>query len=374
MIKYTVLEDLIFKASRLLGLIFFLCQIFTPGKISAQIDSTLKSQIDKIIFYDTDISFDKIPGFTIGILDHDSSYIFNYGDTNKLKLSDSSVYEIGGLSKIFAAHICNILHNQKSININDPLNAYLPEDFRNIKLNKITIRNLLTHSSGLIIRPDNLGLISDDPDNPYKNYKKVEVLEYLKNITNPLDTGSYLYSHLNYALLEIIMEGVTSKNYEELLKQYIFTPSGMTDSYITSLNDHISPGFDRSGRKATRWTFESFAASEGIKSSCRDLISYVSNLMSAVYPEDSFKNLFNPYLKIPASKKTYVAGGWHLFKNRKNQSIYLHSGKTGGHAASIHFKPDTKTAVILLTNSPGKMDGLATLVLRMINNNWKRKS
>ncbi|MCB0686874.1 MAG: serine hydrolase [Saprospiraceae bacterium] len=350
-----------------------LCQLDVVSFLSAQNDSIIKSEIDKIIKYDTDISLEDVPGFTIGIIDHDSSYIFTYQNNILLSINDSSIYEIGGLTKVFTAHLCQILANENIINLHHSINEYLPASFQSQALNEITLYHLVTHTSGLPSRPDNFGVKNEEANDPYLHYTKKDLGEYLSKIRTPTDTGHYIYSHLNYAILEIILEHVTQQSFAQIIHNYIFLPRHMNQSFVSDTNRIISPGFDRSLRKCSPWTFSSFAASEGIKSSCPDLIAYVKYLMNSDDGQTILKSLLPAQIKIPRSKKAYAALGWHLYQNRKNKNLYLHSGKTSGHAASIHFMPSTKTAVILLTNSPVKMDGIATLVLRMLNDNWKRK-
>ncbi|MCB0666456.1 MAG: beta-lactamase family protein [Saprospiraceae bacterium] len=309
----------------------------------------------------------------IGIIDHDSTYVYSFTDSNKLQLNDTSIYEIGGVSKIFTAHLCRLLQSEKKLDLTASILSYLPQ-VTNAQLKPVTIENLLTHTSGLINRPSNLGIKSTDPGDPYKNYTREDLITYLNGISFQRDTGDYLYSHLNYAVIEMILEQVTNSDFEDLLEQYIFLPNEMTHTFISNSSAKICPGYDRSGRLASPWSTNIFGASEGIKTNCADLLAYLHRQLLRGVEMTPLMEMLKPHKKIPNTKKAFAAEGWHLFKNKKDLTIYLHSGKTTGHAASVHFIPRTRTGVVLLTNAPGKMDGLATLVLRMLNQNWKRKS
>lgn len=355
-------------------IIFWLvCQISYMQSWS-QKDSLLQEEINKIIFYDTDIALDHHPGFIVGIIDHDSSYTISLGRLSD-DISDSSVFELGGLSKIFTAHLCHILAGQQKLDLDASIFKYLPEEIKNPLLEPVTVRNLLSHTSGLGARPSDLGLKNSDLHNPYLGYTRADLINYLKVLEFRRETGNYLYSHLNYAILELILEEITRTDFEELVNTFIFKPNGMTHTFINSANAAMAPGHDHTGKAVSPWLLNSFRASEGIKSNCRDLIRYLQlQWLSSNLAADSINEMLTPRIKIPGSGRAYAAEGWHLFKNKKRPNIYLHSGKTAGHAASIHFVPRTRTAVILLTCTPGRMDGLSTLILRMLNQNWKRKS
>ncbi len=347
----------------------------------AGVTQHLKEEIDKIIAHETDIDFDQVPGFMVGIVDGDSTYHVAFGSMfpDSLVLpTDSTLFEIGGLTKVFTALLANLLMNKGFLSRDDAMVRYLPEQYRNPLVAEITCRQLLQHFSGLPSLPSDLARKEEDPTNRYADYGEQDLLSYVASIDRKIPTGRFGYAHTNYALLEVILEQATGTTFDRLLATSIFEPLEMTSSTIYL--DHeasakLAPGYDRAGSLAQPWTFSSFAASEGLKSTSGDLCRFVSHVLSR---QDEIASAFRACLqsprRIPGSRRTYVNDAWHEFKNRKYHSIYLHSGKTQGHAASIHFVRETRTAVILLTNSPGSMDGLATHVLRMINYNWKRKA
>ena len=138
--------------------------------------------------------------------------------------------------------------------------------------------------------------------------------------------------------------------------------------------NRLTTGYDRAGRTASPWSFNHFFASEGILSSASDIAILMRNHLTDKISRSDFSKMLAPVAKVHGEKKAMVASGWHLFNNKRSYNLYLHSGKTSGHAASIHFIFETETAVIILTNAPGRLYGLATLTLRMVNNNWKRKA
>ncbi len=344
----------------------------------AQSHDQIKKEIEKIIKYDTEISFNNIPGFIIGIVDGDSTFIIPFGSQKKDSqgiISDTAIFEIGGLTKVFTAHLCHELVQRNMIRYKEQVNFYLDAAHRNSHLDHLVIENLITHTSGFPTRPPNMGLKEIVGQNLYSGYTKGDLLSYYRTASKLPKNGEYIYSHINYALLELIIEKATGMPFEEVLERYVLHPNQMTRSAITlSADQEATSGYDRAGRETSLWSFASFGASEGLKSTAGDLCRYIRQYMKLLDCESTLKQNLTEFKRITGYKKSYVSYGWHMFRNKKGSNIYLHSGKTDGHAASIHFVPESKTAVVLLTNGIGKMDGLATLVLRMINNNWKRKN
>jgi len=342
----------------------------------AQEGDKLSQEIRKLISHETEISHDQIPGFIIGIIDHDSTFSRSFGSRVKDKavpISDTSLFEIGGLSKVFTAHLVLLLSQKSILDLDRSLNKYLPNEYVNINYDGVTIRDLLCHNSGLPYLPNDMGKHQGGPG-PYANYRKSYVLEFFSKLSAPSNHPRYLYSNLNYALLEIIIEHQTGSSFAQVFKENLSHPLNLSNTFVEGEHKYaMAPGYDRAGRITKVWAFQSFAGSEGIKTNLRDLQRYMQYLLTTSEGENILNHLLTAEIPIRNSKRAFTAMGWHFFKSKKS-NLYLHSGKTDGHAASIHFIPGTKTAVIILANSPGKMDGLATLILRMINHNWKRKS
>ena len=340
----------------------------------------LKEEIEKIIFYDTKIADRDIPGFIIGIVDGDSTYHISFGTVKKgvdASPKENTIFEIGGLTKIFTAFLMNILSDEFDVDLETPFNNFIDSAFTNPVLKTISLKSLLTHTSGLPKLPNNIGTREVELHNRYANYTKEDLLRYYHGIPVNSGFGDFTYSHVNYALLEFAIEDITGGSYENALHKYILRPLKMKHTGLSlpdSTSNQMAQGYNKAGLKTGTWTFASFSSSEGIKSSAEDLTKMLSVLLNGSTDFSSiFIHSLDPYVKVPETKKTFVADAWHLFKNKK-YNIYIHSGKTSGYAAFMAFVKETKTGVVLLTNSTHAMDGLGMLVLRLINDNWKRKA
>lgn len=341
----------------------------------------LKTEIDKIIFHDTEITYEKIPGFVIGIIYRDSVFVFNYGSVTKDSMSPpdgETIFEIGGLTKVFTASLVSLLVEEGVINYDSTLNRYLPAEFRNEKVGDITINDLVVHTSGMPKLPFEFGLKSKDSNNPYAFYTKEDLLDFYKNyLPDPALYGKYYYSNLNYALLELAIEFATNQPFELVLKEKIFAPLNMQNSCITlsdSQSAQVSAGYTIGGFETPIWQFQSFAASEGVKSTADDLLKFLACNLNQSNPSlaANFAKTHVQLIETELNKNAFMTKGWHLVKNKKYYDTLMHAGATSGQRAFMAFVQETQTGVVMLSNSEYSTDGLGYLILRLINNNWKK--
>ncbi|MEM9546019.1 MAG: serine hydrolase domain-containing protein [Bacteroidota bacterium] len=341
----------------------------------------LKVEIERIILHDTDISLDETPGFIIGIVDQDSTYFVEFGSDvkgGKTTLNTQDVFEVGSITKVFTSSLVSVLVHEGHINYEDKINSYLPLELQNPRMDDVTILNLIQHTSGLPVRPYFFGMKEKDPQNPYGYYDKNELLSFYVDFI-PKTKGSFNYAHTNYGLLEIILEYAMQGSYGQLMDRYIFEPLQLQNSFFffkEQIDDILTPGYDRAGRKTAPWTFASFGASEGLKTNATDLVDFMrvnlgltNHPYSVIFAENHKKEIETNF---NASIRT--GRGWQIIDHRKGYDIVTHSGKTNGYNAFIAFVKETGTGVIILSNSNIGTRDLGFLILRMINFNWKRKA
>ncbi|MFT4665163.1 MAG: D-alanyl-D-alanine-carboxypeptidase/D-alanyl-D-alanine-endopeptidase [Polaribacter sp.] len=380
----------------LIGLLVFLFSF----SVFAQDKSQLKEEIAKVVHFDTEISHERIPGYVIGIIVGDS--VFTYGFGQKAKEveevpDENTLFEIGSVTKVFTSSLLGVLSDEGLMSHEAPLNDYLPKKYRNSKLQNVTISSLLTHTSGLPKMPTPFGIYEEETDNPYAHYSKELLLEFYADfepvhrqqttkkkrrkklkeaeVKAPVE---YIYSHLNYALLEVAMENITGQSYDELLDERIFSQVGMPQSFANFAAEEqanlLTAGYGRNGSEAKPWTFASFSASQGMKSTTQDLLSFLKvHINEPTTPlAISFRNNTIPAVNTGLTENGAMGFGWHILHQKKYYDIHLHAGSTGGHRAFIGFIRETRTGVVVLSNSENGTGGLGYLLLRLINFNWKK--
>src|ERR1051325_4071421 len=136
-------------------------------------------------------------------------------------------FRLGSITKQFTATLILQLVEQGKINLNGELSDYLP-DYRKDVGEKVTIHNLLTHTSGIPSYTSQPGFFENVSRNPYK------VDEFVKKYASgdlEFEPGSkFEYDNSGYFLLGAIIERVTGKPYEQVLQENIFNPVGMKNT------------------------------------------------------------------------------------------------------------------------------------------------
>jgi D-alanyl-D-alanine-carboxypeptidase/D-alanyl-D-alanine-endopeptidase len=373
-------------------LLFFVSLLFVTN-LWAQNRANLQKQIDKIIYYDTEINLSETPGFIIGVKYQDSIFYFSYGSISKdfeQKPNKTTIFEIGGLTKTFTSSLVSILVSEGKMDFKKSLNDYLPATEKNKETQQITIDQLLTHTSHLPRMPLEFGVKETENNNPYAHYTKQDLMDFYKNYI-PLqpkkgkkqrkrrkqDHDDYSYSHLNYALVEVAIETSQGTSFEKLLTNKLLIPISLTDTRMElseNQKKRLATGYTISGRSTVPWTFQSFEASEGLKSTAKDLVKFAemnigisnSKLTNALY------NTHEGRKKTSRNKKVKSARGWHVISPKNYYDILLHMGNTNGHRSYLAFVKESETAVIILTNSEHNLYNLGYYILRMLNNNWTK--
>ncbi|MGB4958886.1 MAG: serine hydrolase domain-containing protein, partial [Saprospiraceae bacterium] len=325
-----------------------------------------------------EIDYKKTPGFVIGVLDQDSIWFFSFGSkkskNNGLLLSESDVFEVGSVTKLLTSALISELIKEGKFQLDTPINDLLPKEFFNPRLDWVTVFHLINHQSGLPRRPLLFGQKEKEIQNPYGHYTKKDLLNFYKDYIP--DQSGFEYSHTNYALLEVIVEQATNQTFNDALTEKILTPLHMRSSFIDFPERRINlitQGYDLATKPVQPWAFESFKASEGLKTTAADLLKFVkSQINSQIKPNFATGLDKNAETQSPSfNKYLSISNGWQLLNIHEN-NIYTHTGRTSGHHCFVAMIKETKTAVIIMANSALGAEDLGMQILRMINYNWKK--
>ena len=345
----------------------------------AQDSARIEKDLKKIIYYDADIDFEKVPGMVVGIIHGDSTYTYSFGSLSKAEdiiPTQNSIFELGGITKVFTASLVEILVDEGLMDYETNLNDYLPTPIRNDK-SDMSLYEAITHTAGMPRLPHGIGKREREANNPYAYYAKSDLFDFYKNYYPVIDEENrYQYSHVSYALIETAIENVTGQKFEEVLYEKLLAPLKMDDTNIDLTEDQesrLSPGYNILGNPTKPWRFSSFKGSVGMKSSVSDLLKFVHVQMGDTNPAYAtlFENMHNPLYETAVAKGNYIVKSWHVIKT-KNHNVVLHAGSTSGHQAFVGFVKETNTGVVILSNSENSTNSLGYLILRYLNQNWKK--
>ena len=314
-------------------------------------------------------------GCAVGVM-HNNKLVYQngYGYSNmdlKTSVSPSTVFEVGTLSMHFTAAGIMLLEDAGKLSLDDEIQKYLPE-IPVYKEGKITLRHLLTHSSGL---RDYIVLImaAGNPlDIAYDNKKALTSLSKQQALC--VEPGStYRFSQSNYTLLAMIIERVSKQSFPQYMQEHLFQPAGMSSSLVYNNPNEVienrATGYDGQSPNYERILSDHFLAngSSRIMTNVNDFVKWNRFLNE--------KRLSNQSLLEKLSRVTTLNNGREMtyrFGLEGGQfarhNMIAHNGYGFGfNAMYLHF-PDESMSIVAMSNNinisaPGKAYDLAEAIL-----------
>lgn len=300
-------------------------------------------------------------GIVVGLLDADGhNRILAIGDPGpgQPPLDSNSVFEIGSISKVFTATLLAQLVQEGKLSLDDPAQKFLPASVhlptRNGK--SITLGQLSQQNSGLPRMPSNFH--PANPANPYADYSVAQMYEFLSGYELPRDPGQqFEYSNLGVGLLGHILSLATKTPYEQLARERIWAPLGMTHTAITLtpwMKEHLALGHDAKGDVTANWDLPTLAGAGAIRSTIADMLKFAdANLHPERGPLQQAM-AFAHKERAPAGAAALAIGLNWISLHAGADTVVWHNGGTGGYRTYIGLEPSHNTAVVVLTNSGGE--------------------
>jgi len=269
-----------------------------------------------------------------------------------------TIYDLASLTKVVATTTAiMILYDEGKLRLDDPVWRYIPA-FAGGAKNNITIRQLLTHRSGLPAGRD-IWRIADSP----WEAREAVIASALMDGCPP--GACYEYSDLGPDILGFVVEAVTGERLDKFLERRVFDPLGMTDTYFKppeSLRTRIAPTAVTSARgyPLRGEVHDDNAAALGGVSGHAGLFSTASDL--SIFAQMLLNGGTYGGVRIASDTAvelftTRTAGsralGWDTCQGDYGCGRYLSEnafGHTGFTGTSIWIDPDRDMFVILLTN------------------------
>ncbi len=294
------------------------------------------------------------PGVSVLIL-HRGKPLFakGYGLANlatPVSCSTNTNFRLASVTKQFTAMAVLILSEERKLALDETLTAFFP-GFPAYG-QAITVRQLLTHTSGLMDYED---AIPKGTTIPVLDQDVLRIL--MKQDKTYFQPGSqYRYSNSGYALLALIVEQRSGQTFARFLKQHIFEPLKMTNTVAyeegLSVVPHRAFGHSpaESGFKRTDQSLTSSVLGDGgVYSSVVDLARWDAALYTAkLVSRQTLKQAFTPATPTDQPGRSY-GFGWFIGKYRGLKETW-HSGETLGFRSRIARFPERKFTIILLAN------------------------
>jgi CubicO group peptidase (beta-lactamase class C family) len=260
-------------------------------------------------------------------------------------------YRLASVSKQFTATAILLLAEDGRLHLDDKVRLWLPTlpDVAE----PITIRHLLTHTSGLIDYED----VMQAPDESPADTRQVHDADVLTLLESQHRTyfapgTGYRYSNSGYALLALIVERASKQRYADFLRERIFRPLGMTHTvaYEAGISDVANRAYGYSFRngawiRTDQSTTSAVLGDGGIYSSIDDLAKWDAALYDErLLSPASLQQAFSPATATDDPDVRY-GFGWRI----TGETLW-HSGETIGFRNVIVRYPKRRMTVVVLTN------------------------
>ncbi len=344
--------------------------------VTALLAAPSEDDIDEVVRRAME-AFD-VPGMAISIIyDGETYYAKGHGivEINKpTKVDADTLFQIASVSKAFTAGTLAILIDDGKLDWDDPVIDYLP-DFRMYDswvTREFTIRDLLTHRSGLPLGAGDLLLV---PEAKSSRQEIIRALRFLKPDSS--FRSKFAYDNLMYIIAGEVVESVAGIPYEDFLEERLLFRLGMTDCSATldrtkANKTKATPHVKVDGELQITLSLESavMAAAGGINCSAQSMALWASFILNEgetsngeqIISGPQFKQLLKPVtLRSSGGFATEQTGsslhayalGWNI-STFYGQPLYSHSGGLLGMTTYLTILPEQGLAVFASNNQSSR--------------------
>lgn len=312
----------------------------------------------------------EIPGFAIAIV-KDGKIVLSKGcGVCKLgeinPIDELTLFSIGSLTKSFTSQALSILVKQGKIHWDDPVIKYIPNFylFNSYVTQEITIRDLLSHRSGLAAHEGDLLWFKT-------NYDRQEILRRIRFLKSKEGfRAKYAYQNVLYLVAAEIIQSITGESWDEFLKKNLFSPLEMR-STIPSLPSSVgqtniaSPHAKLDGQlRSIDWiSVDNIAPAASIVSNLSDMIQWMKFILESEKSEnESFtfdQEILKPQIMIDPDPflmqffpdSHFLSYGLGLvLHDYHGLKIIQHDGIINGMTNLMVIVPEEKLGILILTN------------------------
>jgi CubicO group peptidase (beta-lactamase class C family) len=296
----------------------------------------------------------KIPGVSIAVvLDGEVVKAEGYGLANvelDVPATTDTIYQSGSTAKQFTAAGILLLAEEGELSLDDRLSKHFPDGPS--AWHRITIRELLTHTSGL---KDYEGQHDIDLR---RDYSEPELLEVMMGLPIEFEPGTqWSYSNSGYVILGLLTSRLAGKHWSEFQSERLFEPLGMATARVISEKDIVknrASGYvlDETGElKNQDWVAPTLnrIADGAIYYTVKDLVAWDAALRERrLLSEESFEAWWTP-VQLASGASFPYGFGWRIVEQR-GHPLLEHGGSWQGFRAAIARYVNQSLTVVVLAN------------------------
>jgi D-alanyl-D-alanine-carboxypeptidase/D-alanyl-D-alanine-endopeptidase len=308
----------------------------------------------------------KIVGAEVLVVTPDgwSSRGFGWATASALP-TERTIYELGSISKVFTGTLLAEMSLRREVSLNEPAQNLIPGRGRMPPSGRpITLLDLATHMSGMPRLPP--GMKAKNKLDPYADFTVDDLWASLEKTRLDREPGlKKEYSNFGVGLLgQLLVERADADSYEELLRERVLAPLGMSDTSIELRSDQekrFAWGHDKDNRRTPPWNIVSLAGAGGLRSTARDMSRFMQAHLRNDSPIAAAATEALAPRGIPGEGKWDQGLGWVV---RRDRRMAWHNGGTGGFHTWMGLDLAHGLGVLVLCNtSTGEVDTWGTKIL-----------
>lgn len=320
----------------------------------------------------------RLPGVAVDLIVRGVPHAYYFGYANlstQAKVSDSTLFEIGSVTKLFTSLLLAEDVKSGRINLSSSVSRYLTDlSSYNPSVNNITWEQLATHTSGFPF------------DVPPSIKSRESLARYMRWWRFPSHNGStWIYSNVGIGLLGDCLEEFHNESYDQLYRQSILGPLGMAPVGIempAQYNEFYAQGYRADGLPANRVNMPALEAAGSMKASPEDMMKFLRAAIGVpgtpAFIQSAMHLTQTPFVRLPSF---YQGLAWQIYPLDQRAINYLmhpsatshvgpipakqlfflarqyngdnfmdKTGTTAGFRAYIGVLPNQQTGIVILTN------------------------
>ncbi|MEM8762432.1 MAG: serine hydrolase domain-containing protein [Bacteroidota bacterium] len=308
-----------------------------------------------------------IPGLALTVYNPETGF-WSYADgfanvEEQQPLTSEHRFYLQSVSKTYMAVVILKLYEKGKLDLDDPLTNYLKYDWLMNKegIEKITLRMLLNHTTGLPEYNYDPILVSEIVQNPQNVLTVEELLSHIGNDPMDFAPGSgYSYRNTNYALLSLVADQITG-DHKAYMQKHIFDTLGLeSTTYLTEENiktnfnlvgaywDILLVGIPTNVSKMQRANVSSMKGDDGLVTNTKDAVQFMKGLVTGKLLKPKTLELMQDFVLDDKGEKRYGLG--IQYYDLDVTYALGHSGGGIGAGCVLLYLPELDSIVFLSTN------------------------
>lgn len=260
---------------------------------------------------------------------------------------------IGSTSKQFAAFAAMLLQERGQLSLDDNVRDYIPElpEFDE----PVTLRNLLTHTSGYREFLNTLAMRGRNMSSSLDREKIINIVQRQPELQNK-PGAEWNYNNTGFALITEVIERVTETSFPEWMQENVFGPLEMNQTLVRANQNQVVEGrsqgysFDENGNYAEATDLGGAMGAGGIYTTLPDLAKWIRNFDNPKVGDESIiKEMTTPFVLTSGDTTSYGLG---LFIQEYKGLKYIHHGGADvAHRSMLMYFPEIPAAVVTQSNN-----------------------